>query len=421
MRLLFLTPQLPYPPTQGASLRNWGWLRELSARHEVHLFTLRAPEQAAALPLVEAQLASVTALPVPHRPLGQRLAQLVTTATPDLALRLWSHEVLARLEVLLATTPFDVVQVEGLELLPYAAPFLGRRGPAWVYDAHNAEAELQASAWQADLRQPRRWPAAGYSLVQWLKLARYEAAMLPRFDGVVAVSQADAAALAARTIAKRTKGGGVRPLVLPNGVDTSALTPDAVSPHPALVEHPALVFTGKMDFRPNVDAALWFAGEILPRVRAEMPAARFWIVGQQPHTSLARLRGQPGIEITGAVEQIEPYLAGAAVVVVPLRMGSGTRLKVLQALSMARPVVGTRLGCAGLGLHDGVHVRLADRAAEFAAAILRVLAQPESTVAMARAGRAHVVEHFDWRVLAPRLEAFYAEILGWPERARDEA
>lgn len=403
MHLLFLTPQLPFPPTQGASLRNWGWLRELSARHEVHLFTLVAPGQETALAAVEGLLASVNAVPMPNRRLARRVAQLVTTATPDLALRLWSDRAGAALEAQLAATPFDVVQVEGLELLPYAAPFLGRPGPAWVYDAHNAEAALQASAWRADLRRPRRWPAAGYSLIQWLKLGRYEAAMLPRFNGLVAVSEVDADILASRC--------GTRPLVLPNGVDTTMLTPDGVAPHPALSNHPALVFTGKMDFRPNVDAALWFADEILPRVRVEVPTACFWIVGQQPHASLARLRGQPGIEITGAVERIEPYLAGAAVVVAPLRMGSGTRLKVLQALSMARPVVGTSLGCAGLGLRDGVHVRLADSAGQFARAIVDILAAPDVAAAMGWSGRAVVVARFDWGVLAPALATFYAEIV----------
>lgn len=409
MRLLFITPQLPYPPTQGASLRNWGWLRELSARHEVHLFTLLAAGQEAALGPVERQLASVTAVPMPRRSLARRVVQLATTATPDLALRLWSEPAMEALAARVGSEPFDVIQVEALELLPYAEPFLRRPGPAWVYDAHNAEAELQASAWRADLRQLRRWPAAGYSLIQWLKLGQYEAATLPRFDGLVAVSDADATALATRT---RT-----RPLVLPNGVDTAALAPDSVAPHPALGDHPALVFTGKMDFRPNVDAALWFADEILPRVRARIPAARFWIVGQQPHPSLARLRDEPGIEMTGAVERVEPYLAGAAVVVAPLRMGGGTRLKVLQALSMARSVVGTRLGCAGLDLCDGVHVRLADTPTDFARAIVDIVTAPGSGAALGELGRAHVVARFDWRVLAPKLEAFYTEILARREAA----
>lgn len=403
MRLLFLTPQLPYPPTQGASLRNWGWIHELSRRHEVHLFTLLAPGQEASVPELQSRLASVSAFPMPSRPVATRALQLVTKATPDLACRLWSREIAAAFTARLESESFDLVQVEGLELVPYAAPFLRRPGPVWVYDAHNAEAELQASAWRADLRQPRRWPVAAYSVIQWLKLRRYEAALLPRFDGVVAVSDADGEALRARS--------GVQALILPNGVDTAALTPSAVAPHPALCDHPALVFTGKMDFRPNVDAALWFADEILPRVRATVPDARFWIVGQRPHRLLDRLRNQDGIEVTGAVEEVEPYLAGAAVVVAPLRMGSGTRLKVLQALSMARPLVGTSLGCTGLGLRDRVHLRLADDADAFAQAILDLLADPVGAAAMARAGREHVVGRFDWRALAPALEAFYARVV----------
>lgn len=403
MRILFLTPQLPYPPRQGASLRNWGWLRELSNRHEVHLFTLLEDGQEDGLAAVRGQLASVTAVPVPARTTARRVVQFASTRTPDLALRLWSEEAAAMLARTLDAISCDIVQVEGLELVPYALPFARRSRAAWVYDAHNAEAALQATICRADLASPWRWPTGLYSLVQWHKLRAYEHSILPRFDGVVAVSEADARALEAST--------GVRPVVVPNGVDTQTLAPQEVAPEPALGTHPALVFTGKMDFRPNVDAVRWFASEILPRVRARIPAARFWVVGQQPHRTLRGLRTRSGIEIVGAVPRIETYLVGAAVVVAPLRMGSGTRLKILQALGLGRPVVATNLGASGLELRDGVHVRLADTAEAFAQAILDLLEDPDSASALSRAGREHVAKRFDWRVLAPRLEALYSSIL----------
>lgn len=391
-------------PNAGASLRNWGWIRELAPHHEVHLFTLLIDGQAAHLPAVQAQVASVTAVPQLHRTSLTRVRQLLSSTTPDLALRLWSPAVCDRLAAVLGGQPFDVVQVEGLELLPYAERFLGRAGPAWIYDAHNAEAALQASAWQADLRRPQRWVAAAYSLVQWGKLRRYERALLPRCAGVISVSAADGAALAALS--------GVRPLVVPNGIDTRQMAPGCAAPHPGMAGQAALVFTGKMDFRPNVDAVLWFAAEILPQIKAQRPDVHFWIVGQQPHPALARLQRHPDITITGAVPEIEPYLAGAAAVVVPLRMGSGTRLKVLQALSMARPVVGTPLGCAGLDLIDRVHLRLAESPAAFATAVCETLADPPGAAMMAQQGRRHVVARFDWGMLAPQLERFYQELAG---------
>ncbi|HEX8684447.1 MAG TPA: glycosyltransferase family 4 protein [Ardenticatenaceae bacterium] len=397
MKILSLTPQLPYPPRQGAALRNWGLIHELSSRHEVHLLSFGEGERPPGL-------ASLTTLPEPERGRTKRLRTLFTSDEPDMAHRLHSRAFAAKLADLLATHAFDVVQVEGLEMVPYALPYLGKAdGPLWVYDAHNAEAELQRSALLADLRLPKRWHAAAYSAVQVRRLRRYEAAHLPHFGLVVSVSDEDARLLEAAS--------GVRPLIIPNGIDTETFTPGAATPAPKLAERPgpALVFMGKMDFRPNVDGVLWFVDEILPRISHDAPSPTLWVVGQQPHASLARLREHPQVVLTGWVDRIEPYIAGADVVVVPLRMGSGTRLKVLQALSMERPVVGTTLGCAGLGLRDGEHLRLADDPADFAAAIGDVLRDPARVAERGRAARCHVQAHFDWRVLAPQLEAAYAE------------
>jgi glycosyltransferase involved in cell wall biosynthesis len=258
----------------------------------------------------------------------------------------------------------------------------------------------------ADARRPGRWHAALYSLIQVLKLRRYEAKHLPRFDLVTAVSEDDA-----RLIQRLA---GIEPLVIPNGINTSDIALGQWDAAHAMRERagPALVFTGKMDFRPNVDGVLWFVDEILPRVSTDSAPPTLWVVGQSPHPSLAHLRDHPQVVVTGPVEEVEPYLVGADVVVVPLRMGSGTRLKVLQALSLARPLVGTTLGCAGLDLSDGEQVRLADDPARFAAAIEALLRDPRAAAAMGERGRAHIAAHFDWRVLVPRLERAYMGRLG---------
>lgn len=408
MRLLFLTPQLPYPSHQGASLRNWAFIRELSSRHDVHLLCFRFQDEDTIVDAVDVivdHVASLTIIPAPSRSAITRLVQLVTTMTPDLALRLWTQAFADALDDLLAQYDIDLVQVEGLELLYYAEPYLGAEKPAWVYDAHNAEADLQESAWRSDAaaRRPHRWIGAFYSYIQWQKLRRYERRLLPRFAGVVSVSDADAESLVAST--------GVQPLVLPNGVDTEELAPGLFSPAADLTGAPSIVFTGKMDFRPNIDGVVWFVTDIWPRVRAEHPDAKFWIVGQKPAPAVRELAAIEGVVVTGRVPTIEPYIAGADVVVAPLRMGSGTRLKVLQAMSMARPVVGTSLGCSGLGVVNGEHVRIADSPERFATAVSVVLRRPEAAAEMAQCGRRYVRERFDWQVLVPRLETLYERIV----------
>ena len=240
MNILFLTPQLPYPPRQGAALRNWGLLSELAKQHDIHLLTFA--ESGAE---VSPGLASLTTVSPPRRPLRRRLLELLTTTKPDMARRLWSDQFARQLADLLAKHSFDVVQVEGIELMPYAVPYLlhPHEAPLWVYDAHNAETELQRSAMLADLRQPKRWHAAAYSAIQVWKLGRYEASLLPKFDLVVAVSDTDRRLLKER--------GAPEPLLLPNGINSSHFSPH-IAPPPAMQarEGAALVFTARWIFAP---------------------------------------------------------------------------------------------------------------------------------------------------------------------------
>ncbi|MGC8839804.1 MAG: glycosyltransferase, partial [Anaerolineae bacterium] len=283
-------------------------------------------------------------------------------------LRLESPLFRQRLAERLAVQPFDAVHIEGIEM----APFLGvleraRPRSLIIFDDFNCEFLLQKRAFLTDLRHPARWHGALYSLAQWRRLRRYEAEICRRADGVIAVSEADALAL-------RALVPGLRLTVVPNGVDVSAYDPQ-IPPAPGMAEN-ALVFTGKMDFRPNVDAVLWFAEEVLPRVRERVPDVRFWVVGQRPHPRLAALRKDPVITLTGSVEDTRPYIAGAAVYVAPLRIGGGTRLKLLEAMAMARAVVATRLGAEGYEVRDGRELLLADDAETFAAAVVSLLRDP---------------------------------------------
>ena len=163
-----------------------------------------------------------------------------------------------------------------------------------------------------------------------------------------------------------------------------------------------------MDFRPNVDAVLWFARHVLPRVRADVPDVCFFVVGQRPHRRLDVLRRDPAVVLTGWVEDVRPYIAQAAVCVAPLRIGGGTRLKLLEAMAMGKPVVATRLGAEGYPLADGRELLLADTPADFAARVIALLRAPERGATLGRAARAFVQEHYDWRVIVPRLEAAYA-------------
>lgn len=171
-------------------------------------------------------------------------------------------------------------------------------------------------------------------------------------------------------------------------------------------EDQLLVFSGTMDFRPNVDAALWFALEVLPLVRQEEPDAHFVIVGQKPHRRLDVLRDRADVMLTGTVEDTRPYIAGAAIYVVPLRMGGGTRFKILEAAAMSRAIVSTSLGCEGFPVENGRELVIADSPRQFADAVVALLRDSSRRAELGAAARAFV-QAYDWKNIIPRLEAVY--------------
>jgi len=430
MRILLLTPQLPYPPHQGTSIRNYGLVRGLARRHSVSLLSFLEAQQSLAVagPLLDVcHRVEAVAAPPPRR-LVRRAFDTLTHRLPDMGLRLVSTAFSERLAAWMACEPFDIVHVEGIEMVPYMAQLLdetawvNRKAPLIVFDDHNCEYMLQKRYAQIDARLPRRWPGALYSLLQWLKLRPYEAGACRQAHCVVAVSQADAQAL-------RRLVPGLAVTVVPNGIDTQAyqampstsagaIGQDAAQeqePSPAL--HPlCLVFTGKMDYRPNVDAVSWFATDIWPRVRDELPQAHFYAVGQRPHHRLDPLRVDPSLTLTGWVEDVRPFITGATVYVAPLRMGSGTRLKLLEAMALGKAIVSTRLGAEGLvdlqgePVTDGREMVLVDDDAPlaFAEAVVALLRDPDRRTELGRAARVFVEANYDWRVIVPRLEALYA-------------
>ena len=296
-RILILTPQLPIPPqaltgmSQGTTIRNFNLIAGLAKRHNIDLLTFRScaaarsdgagEPEADVLNLLRPYCETIVAEPAPVRTLGRRGRDTVLSPLPDLALRLSSPVMRQHMARLLREKRYDVVQVEGVEMAPYvpdgwslSAP--GRPShPRLVFDDHNAEYVLQQRAFLTDVRRPRRWVAAAYSLVQWRKLTGYERRVCRTADRVVAVSEVDAEAL-------RQLAPGLEVTVIPNGVDLAFNRPDATPTAEGMGPH-TLVFTGKMDYRPNVDAVIWFVMSVLPGILAQIPDARFYIVGQQPH------------------------------------------------------------------------------------------------------------------------------------------
>jgi glycosyltransferase involved in cell wall biosynthesis len=430
VNILILSPYPPYPPHGGGTMRIYQIIRGLTAHHDVTCLTF-APDEAAerALAPLRAVCRVLVVRGPPPRGLLRRAWTTLASPLPDMALRNASKAYAHALAQLLKGERFDIVHVESIEMAQFGLQ-LGDghelQGKEWqeamnavaqaashpsvtslVLDEFNAEYVLQERAARTELRSPNRLVAAIYSLIQWRKLAAYERQILHSYNQILAVSEDDRRALLKLRPAARIG-------VVPNGVDTAHFSRAALVGEragPLSLGTNTLVFSGTLDFRPNIDAVIWFAREALPRIRAQRPAARLLVVGKRPAPALRALAGQGALTLTGEVPDARPYIAGAAVYVVPMRIGGGVRLKLLEALSLEAPIVSTGMGAEGVvGLRGDEHCLLADDPDGFAAAVLRLLDDPVLGRRLGAAGRELVRERYDWAAIVPWLEALYEEL-----------
>jgi glycosyltransferase involved in cell wall biosynthesis len=281
-----------------------------------------------------------------------------------------------------AEAPLDLLQVEYTRMAPYGQGIAARRR---VLDLPDVESALAASYARAR-RPPRSFPFD----LEAVALRAIERRALHDFDTVVVVSEHERGRLPGRATASV--------LVCANGIDMPDPLPDPSEPT-------TVAFVATMGWAPNTDAALWLGRDIWPRVEAEVRGARLLLVGRDP-TPAVRALASPTVEVTGTVADVRPYLARAAVTVAPLRSGGGTRLKLLEALGVRRPVVSTTIGADGLEDLVGRGVVLADQAPAIAAALVDLLKNPARAADMGRAGHDAVAADHSWDgALAPLLEA----------------
>ncbi|MBN1311092.1 MAG: glycosyltransferase [Anaerolineae bacterium] len=402
LRVLFLLPHLPYPPHAGGTLRSYGMIKGLAERgHEIGLLTFAEPGQQ---DIDQTPLAALCnpaiSVPAPERTVTDRLRDLLAGHT-DMARRFWSETFAEALRDLLSHHTFDVIDLY-LEMTGYLPVIKECASDAMlIYDALNAEHYLQKRIAARELHTLSRWPLAAYSLIQANRLKLVETKLCQSVQHVLACSGADAETL--RTLRHNT------PItVIPNAISVDKYQQSAREPV-ADIAHPALVFTGKMDFRPNVDAALWFTKSIMPIIKLHHPNIHFTIVGQKPHSRLEYLKEQPRVTITGYVPDIKPYIEAADIYVAPLRMGSGTRFKLLEAMAMGKAIVSTRLGAEGLNVEHGKHMLLADTERSFAGAVIDLLSNEHRCRVLGENAARLVKEQYDWEVIIPRLEEVYAQ------------
>jgi polysaccharide biosynthesis protein PslH len=392
------------PPRSGAQARVHGLMTQLAQRHDLtvamlfdHEFDAEECRRAMLAYCHEVVLISN---PYGREGLTKRLLQfrsLASTRSYE-RLRVTVPALQQALSRVLCTTRFDIVNLE----FPYLGHFdlrqapPGERPPPLIVDSHEIAYDLARQFARAGGSLPRRV----YGRANWRKLRREELKTYHRADGVYLCSAEDERRLLDEVSSARTA-------VIPNAADVEYFQPRPTDP-PA--DGRTVLYFGLLSTIPNIDAVTHFVQQIWPRIVEAHPEARCKIIGGRPPPSLLALAG-PRVELTGFVSDLRPHLAAAAAVVVPLRLGGGTRLKIVEAMAMGKAVVSTTLGAEGIEAVPGRDLLIEDEPAGFARAVNHLLADPGSSARIGQSARRLAVERYSWSGAARALEVFYRRIL----------
>jgi glycosyltransferase involved in cell wall biosynthesis len=393
------------PPRFGAQARVHGLMTELAQRHDLTAVMLVDDDEFDAEECRRAMLAyccEVVLVPNPYvrQGLAKRLRQLRSLASSRSfeRLQVTVPAMQRALDRVLRARRFDVVNLEFTFLgecdLRQAPP--GERLPSLVVDSHNIDYDLARQYARAGSSLARRL----YASANWRKLRREELETYRNADGVYLCSAADERRLLDEV-------PGVRTAVIPNAADVEYYQPRPTDPPP---DGRTVVYFGLLSYVPNVDGVTHFVRDIWPRIAQSHPEARCKIIGGQPPPSLLTLAG-PRVELTGFVSDLRPHLAAAAAVVVPLRLGGGTRLKIVEAMAMGKATVSTTLGAEGIEAVPGRDLLVEDEPVAFADAVNRLLAEPGLAARIGQSARQLAVERYAWSRAGWALEGFYRRIL----------
>lgn len=398
MRVLWISHLVPYPPKGGVQQRSYYLLREAAKRHELDFVALAQPaHQANEAELAQAEDAlsefcrdvETCWIRSDLSPWGRPrlLAKTLVSSRPyDVN---WLEEGSLTSHLRQRSAAYELLHVDTLGLTPYTQSF---PDTPFVLNHHNVESQMMSDRADQQSNVLKRL----YMRREAEKLRRWEVGWCPRAGVNLVVSPLDRQRLL--EVAPRA-----RVTVVENGVDTEYFRPES----PPEEQDGHLVFVGGMGWYPNRDAMLWFVREIWPRLRRADPNRVAKLVGRDPPEEVRRAAREEGLEAPGFVDDIRPIVDRALAYVCPIRMGGGTRLKILDALAMATPLVATGFAVEGLGLEAGKHFLRAETPEEYATQIRRLEADASLRRSLAEAGRELVEERFAWAAIGAHLESAY--------------
>jgi glycosyltransferase involved in cell wall biosynthesis len=404
MRLLYFAPHQIWPINSGNRVRSYHLARQLAARSSVTFVEMRQAGEEPHIVPDDSGLARVITLNKGQSYTPSKILRGLAGPTPVTLLNCWSIQAASQLSEVLRSRQFDTVQIEGVHLMNFLPIIQGApSSPALVVDWHNIESEVM---WRY-AKTTDNW-AKKIAAKRTAKLIeRAEERLLDTCATHTVASERER-----QMLLTRRPCADIR--VVPNGVDTSFYTATKIAEACRRSgqgnSKQTILFVGSMDYHANVDGVTWFSRAAWPEIARNHPDLQFTIVGRDPAPEVRALDSDR-IHITGTVDDVRSFYASALAAVVPIRSGSGTRLKILEAMAAGVPVVSTRLGAEGIEAEDGVHVQLADSAPEIAAAVHRIVSSAEMRSRMLQAARALVCRVYDWSIIGKQLCGIHADLV----------
>lgn len=403
MNILFISQIVPYPPHGGVLQRGYNLLREIGQHNDVHLLAFIHPETLGTPELVEESryellkhCTSVQYFPLwPKQSIAHKVAAFsigLLYPRPFSVLAHMSAAYRQEIRRILEVEAIDLLHVDTIGLAPYRKL---ATGIPCVLTHHNIESRLMERRAEVETSTLRKY----YIGLQARRLRIFEAEQSPLFDMNLMMSSND-------EIDLLRIAPGVATAIIPNGVDISYFTP-ATENHEL-----AAIYTGGMNMYANKDAVLYFLRDIWPAILRRHPTAKFYAIGQDPPRELNEIsQRDPSVIVTGFVDDVRPYVRKAAVYVVPLRVGGGTRLKVLDALAQGKAIVSTSVGCEGIGVTHGRDIYIEDDPVQFADRVTTLFADAEARRTLGTAAREIAVSSYGWTAIGTDLQRVYEDVV----------
>jgi len=396
LNILFFSATVPYPAIDGGRIRVSNLLYHLCKIHKVTFLCFVASQSdEKGLQYLRDIGAEVIGVKWNYSSPFTNFFLLKSAFKPITIAKYYSRRMQKILNSLLKSRNFDILHFEMLHTGQYLQNLKLDQQIKTILDQQNIDSVIWHRLAQTELSYFRR--IAFYW--QYRSFLKYETYLCKRFDRCLCVSEEDMKSLIEIC-------PDISAEVIPNGVDPDYFTPSEIAE-----DENQLVFTGSMDWQPNEDAVLFFCQHIFPIIKSELPHIRFFIVGSNPTGRVLDLRNIEGVNVTGLVDDVRPYIAESAVYVVPLRIGGGTRLKILQALAMKKAIVSTSVGYEGLDLEPDRDLIVSDEPGDFAARVIQLLRDKEMRKNLGENGRNLILRKYDWKSIASKLSSVYEDTI----------